>query len=93
MIITQSFTPGPWEAFDDEIVAARTDVHVADVPLEDGTNPTEWQANLRLIAAAPDLLDALKAFCGDYESTPLQIPEIQAAYRHALTVIAKAEGR
>ena len=50
-------------------------------------------ANACLIATAPDLLDALRAFCGDYESTPLKIPELQAAYLHALTVIAKAEGR
>ncbi len=51
------------------------------------------KANAHLIAAAPELLDALRAFCGDYESCPLQILEIHAAYRHALTIIAKAEGR
>jgi hypothetical protein len=53
-------TPAPWEVFDDEIVARNTDVHIADVPLEDN-NPTEWQANLRLITAAPDMFSALKA--------------------------------
>jgi hypothetical protein len=54
-------TPGPWTLFDDEIVAERTDRHLCTVPLEDGLDPTEWQANVRLIAAAPELLDALKA--------------------------------
>lgn len=56
------FTPGPWDTFDDEIVCRRDDQHIADVPLCDGINPTEWQANMRLIAAAPDLLAALKEY-------------------------------
>lgn len=64
--------------------------HVGNIP---ELSRATAEADARLIAAAPELLDALRAFCGDYECTPLQIPELQAAYRHALTIIAKAEGR
>lgn len=49
--------------------------------------------NARLIAAAPDLLDALRAFCGDHEATGFECAGLNAAYQHALSVIAKAEGR
>jgi len=47
----------------------------------------------RLIAAAPELLDALRAFCGDYESLSYYEPitQLKTAYQHALTSIAKAE--
>ncbi len=46
----------------------------------------------RLITAAPELLDALKAFCGDMESLGgSPAVGLQTAYRHALTVIAKVE--
>ena len=90
-------TPGPWR-IEPAVPGEASGVHVFAGCATDGDLVTiadfiENEANARLIAAAPDLLDALRAFCGDYECTPLQIPEIQAAYRHALTVIAKAEGR
>ena len=45
-------TPGPWSVFDDEIVGAGTEEHIATVELWDGIHPAEWQANARLIAAA-----------------------------------------
>lgn len=48
----------------------------------------------RLIAAAPDMLDALKAFCGDMESLGgSPAVGLRTAYEHALAVIAKAEGK
>jgi hypothetical protein len=87
-------TPGPWEAVDDEIVARDGDVRVADVPLCDGMNPTEWQANCHLIAAAPDyhegVVEALKPNDGyncEYVSIPVK------AWRMILAAHAKAEGR
>lgn len=49
-------------------------------------------ANARLIAAAPDLLEALKDLCDDIEeagATPLDRP----AYYKARAAIAKAEGK
>ncbi len=100
-----TFTPGPWELHQ-EIPGGSNSVRVCvpDATAERGCRAVaeaeilrmprlEAEANARLIAAAPELLDALRAFCGDYESCPLQIPEIHAAYHHALGVIAKAEGR
>jgi len=97
-------TPGPWSAFDDEVVADRTDLHVCTVALEDGINPTEWQANLRLIAAAPDLLACLRRVCGMYGAYSRRLAPLLAedegtvwtferANSLALEAIAKAEGR
>lgn len=55
--------------------------------------PAVQEANARLIAAAPDLLDALRAFCGDHEATGHMCEGLNTAYQHALAVIAKAEGK
>lgn len=103
-----TFTPGPWSIVGATLVwktgpagAAVAMIAEPDVEtssdfrrVEVGSKRFEEAcANASLIAAAPELLDALRAFCGDYESTPFKIPEIHAAYRHALAVIAKAEGR
>lgn len=52
----------------------------------------EWEANARLIAAAPDLLDALDAMLdcyGEYEIDPFQAPVIH----QARAAIAKARGK
>ena len=46
-----------------------------------------WEANARLIAAAPDLLEALQRVADDYEAAGVQVADwIRAA-------IAKATGR
>lgn len=81
-------TPGPWTAFDDEIVADRTDAHIATVALEDGINPTEWQANLHLIAAAPDLFKACRAALVVLPLTK----DNDDVYRALAKALAKAEG-
>jgi hypothetical protein len=82
-------TPGPWEAVDDEIVALNSDINIADVRLYDGINPNEWQANMRLIAAAPDLLAAAKLIASFAVSwQPLAPGDI----RQLTNAIAKAEG-
>jgi hypothetical protein len=90
-------TPGPWQAVDDEILACDGDVRIADVPLCDGTNPTEWQANARLIAAAPDLLAALKDTSFRLATLIAAFGAFSDANARALdaadNVIRKAEGR
>ena len=87
-------TPGPWNIFDDEIVASWTDVHVADVALCDGMNPTERQANRHLIAAAPDLLAALKTARRVLEvACGTTAPYIREAFKQIDVAIDKAEGR
>lgn len=93
-------TPGPW-------IEAEGDDSGIDIQGDGYTIATAWsgldlvnhpdeavmKANARLIASSPDLLDALRAFCGDYESTPTTSDTgLKAAYLHALAVIAKAEG-
>ncbi len=88
-------TPGPWFVFDDEIVAEHSDTHVADVALMDGFNPTEWQANMRLIAAAPELLDAARLAVDAIEQTRDEFGLKLAAEKASLALraaIAKAEG-
>lgn len=50
---------------------------------------TEREANARLIAAAPDLLAALKTLCAAYEACN---GEDHPAYKQARAAIAKAEG-
>ncbi len=69
-------TPGPWEVYADHfyssclaevghlVISARHDVH-------DWENPATHEANARLIAAAPDLLEALKGLmrCEDDASS------------------------
>lgn len=86
-----SHTQGSWIADGDEILTLNGDVRIADVPLCDGMNPTEWQANLRLIAAAPDLLAALRRVLDMIAADDL-IPESVSYMRFARAVIKKAEG-
>jgi hypothetical protein len=85
-----SHTPGPWK---DEITEEgellvrmdkRHSVYIGDI--EDTCR--ECHANARLVAAAPELLEALQAFV-DYHATDYEdIPEMEQARR----IIAKAKG-
>lgn len=99
-------TPGPWThcaptsdtANTDHLVLGRNDHLVAGVI--DDAPPDEVEANARLIAAAPDMLAALKATAGNIRSLGpagalSHVPF--APYQEWLAVvdaaIAKAEGR
>jgi hypothetical protein len=113
-----TFTPGPWifgEALgpDRTILfwevsqhgAGRYRGHVAHVsPAEsiDGITRDEALANARLIASAPDLLDALQdaleyiEACSDVRDGPDGVPQPNRAMQLAdpiRAVIAKAEGK
>ena len=90
-------TPGPWE------VLPESDSHEGPLIAECDLQSDEAQnrANARLIAAAPDLLEALRAsvaatdreleaFRRNLGRNPLVMPEWLAGARAA---IAKAEGR
>ena len=89
-------TPGPW-LYDDESEVISTDARLEGSKAEIaevvtsyyGPFAAEQQANARLIAAAPDLLEALreadKCMSGLYDGS-----EVQARIRAA---IAKATGK
>jgi hypothetical protein len=78
-------TPGPWDIIDQYIIAA------------DESVICQWgsysDANARLIAAAPDLLAALKALsAGLHDGIDMKANIKAAEVRAARAAIAKAEG-
>ena len=93
-------TPGPWTVTDEDdfyglaIEAAGREgeyVPVARVPVDYDDRP-EREANARLMAAAPDLLEALKALLSGSERHIFST-ECKTERDAARTAIAKAEGR
>lgn len=101
-----SHTPGPWVVIDDRQVVTLAVCHpgrtygygcgndfVCD--LNDGEyhqyrNDKEQAANARLIAAAPDLLEALKGLCR--QGITSTAADWDTAWSTARAAIAKAEG-
>lgn len=95
----KSFTPGPWEVVDTTVYAEKktengmynifyatvTTFEKCDTPKE------ELEANARLIACAPDLLEALQAITDLYDTDEgcRSLPE----YVNARAAIAKALGK
>jgi hypothetical protein len=83
-------TPGPWRWFDypdgRKLLSGqnRAVIHCPDAPMTCGP------ADARLIAAAPELLAALKEVVAEVERRRLSLPFDPIA--HAKGVIAKAEG-
>lgn len=61
--MTPKFTPGPWGFSESELTAGRFSIY-HNGPLgyvgDNGLGTENARANARLIAAAPDLLDALR---------------------------------
>ncbi|MGH9462448.1 MAG: hypothetical protein ACRD1X_14625 [Vicinamibacteria bacterium] len=80
-----SHTPGPWHA-NCFLVTAENGRGVTHCGLGLG-KPEESEANARLIAAAPELLEALKSIENDGQHIPKAIWDLRNA------VIAKAEGK
>ena len=100
---TAEHTPGPWSA-EEWTSRARTTVLapiegvaggivIADCgPSRSGYCDSETEANARLIAAAPDMLEALKEFVA-YSECHCAEPECPpCAYCMAEQAIEKAEG-
>jgi len=82
-------TPGPWRAKGHCIETEEYSFNwVASVQT---SNVPEWEANARLIAAAPELLDALQSIL-DIEPSGLSNEERQL-YALARAAIAKATGQ
>lgn len=105
-------TPGPWKSHlvDDTTIIDSTGRFIAsvcggddDLGEADYNNTDEWpilEANARLIATAPEMLEALKAhdaymldagFSGPDD--PALHPKAAANWHHCRAAIAKAEGR
>lgn len=104
--MSAQYTPGPWLAehravygggYNTEVFSATHGVIAicgwTPKPLGDGVTGTYRDANARLIAAAPDLLESLRELA---ELAVLQFgmppPGADGPLQKALAVIAKADG-
>ena len=95
-------TPGPWliEAQNSHTGAIATVHNTTDVWVEiwsenwivTGMGPEEQSANARLIAAAPDLLEALKRLSDQCDRMRLLGQHMTDAEESAKTAITKATG-
>ena len=90
--IMGSHTPGPWHrnippAARYPTVWSGRNKHVAYVKTSADLTPEEIEANITLIAAAPDLLEALKGCLPQLELGNCEAEHIKAAH----AAIAKAE--
>jgi hypothetical protein len=96
-------TPGPWALHIDELAVFGAEPNRQQVVDCEVSSPNltdvERKANARLIAAAPELLAALKTLFDDYKQLAdsgdcgFWKLEDQSAGKRALTAIAKAEGQ
>lgn len=99
------FTSGPWTAVTGDsqpsifyrgLVATveRSPERWLSVVADCGAvGPDEWEGNTRLLAAAPDLLSALRAFLRmDDKTEPITAAEWNAAVVMGRAAIAKATG-
>lgn len=97
--MTQTHTPGPWiVARGDSVYARRGDgplAPIADCNASRTVTAANRAANAVLIAAAPDLLAALRAFNAWYMATdlPWNFDISQTVLDGIDAAIAKAEGR
>jgi len=91
------YTPGPWNVrrvyANKILVEKHTDgllpVTVAEVYLSPGSGSFDLAANAQIIAAAPELLQALKWMCESF-SIIAPHPKEHFSYQQALKAIQKA---
>lgn len=92
-----SFTPGPWVARDTTEVFGMVDIMAGEtwVAVAQAGPDIAWaEANARLIAAAPELLAALKAMHKRFITESEWITASDEALESVnIALIAKAEGR
>jgi hypothetical protein len=87
-------TPGPWDSWPDSTTiragVPRPGIGTLVATVNSKQGPDEFAANARLIAAAPDLLAALKDWFADYAETR-KGGEDDELVRRTRRAIAKAE--
>jgi hypothetical protein len=100
LIINQlimTHTPGPWAIDNLRIWASGQEEYtIAIIPM-DGYSPHQMQANARLIAAAPDLLEALGILVKEIDilvedGTLAAFALAHPSYKNAREAINKAKG-
>lgn len=87
-------TPGPWhnlQGFNKEGLFVCEEIEPNICEMTSSRSIEETQANARLIAAAPELLEALKGMLEWSRRVTVSNPGMEPA--KALQAIAKAEGR
>ena len=86
-------TPGPWEADESRAMTAinTADKHVAMVNISHQVSIAEHHANARLIAAAPEMLDALESLVSCISET--RGSDAYLALIAARDAITKAKGQ
>lgn len=94
-------TPGPWLPDRDPRIGMEWNVHILDqrghaicfMAHSDGASPERDEANAALVAAAPDLLDALHVFAERSSSDDLITITVRTEHvQRARAAIAKATG-
>jgi hypothetical protein len=92
-------TPGPWRYLPGDGLEWRTSVQRGTEGgfVVRGTSREREEADARLIAAAPELLEALKEITSDYADRfdlddPSTNPGIKSSIKQARAAIAKATG-
>lgn len=88
-------TPGPWRIHGRVIRVPGRGV-IAEIPGPETVGVFDWLDNARLIAAAPDLLEAVKQMIGvydDYGAGFYNQDEFVEGVDKARAAIAKAEGK
>jgi hypothetical protein len=98
--MSNKHTPGPWLVRDTGEVGTCTELVAIVFPCRSKDERGEFfyepgekeenEANARLIAAAPELLEALVALTNKLHGWPM--PGLKAEYDAAMAAIAKAEG-
>ena len=83
-------TPGPWVVDDTEVVCASDQSHIAEVP--NGGRAEQDRADRALIAAAPELVEALEDFVRDYAGMETGDGEPCPTLAKARAAISKARG-
>ena len=94
-------TPGPWTTdrkgmhgvANYTIIGTPINWHAEIARVYHGDRFADFDANVRLIAAAPELLDALKAMVSYIQTGAHEGGELKTCLADAVAAIAKAEGQ